>query len=591
MKIIQKGDFHYKIENDKAEIFKYDGDKKRLVIPSTINGVFITSLGENLFRKKSVTNVVLPQKLEIIGTGAFSETNLTDINFPESLLCIGDMAFCDTKLRDIKLPKTLKSIGGEYGCGAFANTLIKEFIIPDSVEEFNFQTFSADQGVGFDGNISAIEHIYIGKNVKPRWFGGRIFMHSVFKGCRKLANIEVHPENIYFTCVDNVLFDKEMKILYKYPPQKMEKVYTIPEDVETVNDFAFEYAQLERVIVCEGLKSIDDGAFRESRLNEINIPESVEYINIGYYVDRGEIFIPSYPKDVKFLVSGGNTHYAVVNGTLKYIKEPNADAGIPSTQANDAKETYTCGDYTYRITENHGAKITQYNGKPLLRIEIPETLDRYPVAEINAGFHNCSWRSPFTHPYCPDIFCLPGTIENFDARIFEHDICNLWRVEIDESNPHYIVVDDVVYSKDLSELVFYPPCREGEFFKTPDSVVIISDCAFCRTRHLKTLVISKSVKDIGKIINDKYNVNIKKTLPCSIETIVLENSIELAWRIMGVEYTKAVYIPSCVTEFCKIYPARLSMQPKIYCQKDTAAECFAIKYGLDYEIIDKYPEY
>lgn len=73
---------------------------------------------------------------------------------------------------------------------------------------------------------------------------------------------------------------------------------------------------------------------------------------------------------------------------------------------------------------------------------------------------------------------------------------NLEEIVIPETNEDFFMVDGVVYSKDMSQLVFYPPMKKEETYVTPSCVKLVDYCAF-GNKYLKNIVISDSVTEIS----------------------------------------------------------------------------------------------
>ena len=59
-------------------------------------------------------------------------------------------------------------------------------------------------------------------------------------------------------------------------------------------------------------------------------------------------------------------------------------------------------------------------------------------------------------------------------------------------NANYMAQDGVLYSKDASTLVCYPPSKEGTKFKLPDSVTTVAGFAFYTTNHLEEIDFNKA---------------------------------------------------------------------------------------------------
>lgn len=87
--------FTYTTNNNTITINKYTGSDGAVTIPSTINGLPVTSLGANAFYSCSnVISVTIPASVTSIGDGAFSNcTSLTGVYFKGNTPSIGSTVF------------------------------------------------------------------------------------------------------------------------------------------------------------------------------------------------------------------------------------------------------------------------------------------------------------------------------------------------------------------------------------------------------------------------------------------------------------------------------------------------------------------
>ena len=93
-----------------------DDEVQNLVIPSELNGVKITKIGDTFADKNDLVglglkSVVIPNGITEIGAYAFNGNQLTSITIPNSVTTIGDFAFYWNKLTSVTIPNSVTSIG------------------------------------------------------------------------------------------------------------------------------------------------------------------------------------------------------------------------------------------------------------------------------------------------------------------------------------------------------------------------------------------------------------------------------------------------------------------------------------------------
>lgn len=80
---------------------------------------------------------------------------------------------------------------------------------------------------------------------------------------------------------------------------------------------------------------------------------------------------------------------------------------------------------------------------------------------------------------------------------------HLYSIEVDSENQWYKSANGVLYSKDKTELILYPPAKSGDLFIVPDTVKTICYAAFVGNLYLKKVVIPQSVTSIGHVAFNK----------------------------------------------------------------------------------------
>ena len=98
--------------------YKADAEKEAVVIPPSVNGYTITTIGSNAFNKESISTVTIPNTVTTIGENAFSNcSNLQSVTMGSSVATIGSCAFSSCmNLLQITIPASVTEIG-KYALG------------------------------------------------------------------------------------------------------------------------------------------------------------------------------------------------------------------------------------------------------------------------------------------------------------------------------------------------------------------------------------------------------------------------------------------------------------------------------------------
>ena len=163
-------DYTYTVTNGQAQITGYTGAGGDIVIPSSLDGVPVTSIGDNAFYScTGITSISLPSTLTSIGAYAFKGCKyLVSMNIPQNITSIGEGAFYNCyvleghitipegttditktfmgckKLSGISLPSTLTSIGNSAIRGCMS---LESIIIPQGVTSIGDSAFYEDNAL------------------------------------------------------------------------------------------------------------------------------------------------------------------------------------------------------------------------------------------------------------------------------------------------------------------------------------------------------------------------------------------------------------------------------------------------------------
>lgn len=193
----------------------------------------------------------------------------------------------------------------------------------------------------------------------------------------------------------------------------------------------------------EGVTHIGKQAFYENAaLTKLILPKSLENIaEDSFYL----------PELVEFTIDPENAEYTVENGIL-YTKDMTALIAYPAMHPNT---TYTFPD-----------SVTTISTSMFFKTAALETL------------------------------IIPATVtEILSTYALAFDNIQLKEIIVDEENPNYCSSNGILYSKDMTTLIFYPPCKNDTEYRMPNTVTFIRNHAFARLVYMEKLYFSPNLKD------------------------------------------------------------------------------------------------
>lgn len=368
----------------------------------------VTDIGDYAFYDCSnITAITLSEGVKNIGESAFGScSSITKITIPDSVTSIGDRAFngCSA-LKNITLSDGITNIGYQafYNTGYYnadgeesnwenntlyiGNYLIEvdaqklnngilngeipsEYIIKPGTKTIADMAFTDCKGyieykdfencVGltsiklpdgmvnigngvFDG-CTKLASIEIPKSVKN-------IGNSAFSGCISLTGINVSENNTAYCSENGVLYNKAKTEIMRFPCQKTDTSFTIPNGVTGIANGAFENCRnLTGITIPKGAKSIGDDVFSNCEgLTSITIPDSVTSIGSSAFYECIALTSAVIPNTV---TSIGNNAFLNRNK----LKDVYYDGSAEDWIAISKGENYSIADDI--ITYCAGIKIT-----------------------------------------------------------------------------------------------------------------------------------------------------------------------------------------------------------------------------------------
>ncbi len=427
----------------------------------------------------------------------------------------------------IEIEEGIIDIGGR----AFAHLYkAKSLSLPDSLEWINdggFYACESLESVEIPGGVQYIEG-------------------NAFDRCYSVKEYVISEENENFKTVDGVLYNGDMSWLMAYPAGSERSEFTVPGEVYEINNGAFRRANhLETVVLSNGVGVISDEAFAEcenlasvtlgATVGEIrnaafaSCPELKTAVFTGpepaelggdLFTDANEEFKVRYPAGAGWNVEDGI--WRTAHGQ-EYAAE--ADPGETSVVDSGEFENSEGQTFTWSVTN---AGLLTVNGEG----ELPQFHEDeggfggqapwYPyrglVREIvvGEGITALGHRSFADASYAHTV-SLPSTLEKLydsafaglgirelnlpaSVAVIENGAFDsfpkLERISLGEGAESYTIVDGVLYTADMTELVLYPAAKEGSTFEMPDDVVMVHPGAF-KHAQLETITLSENLEYIG----------------------------------------------------------------------------------------------
>lgn len=250
---------------------------------------------------------------------------------------------------------------------------IKEVIIPENLNDkkvVSIKNFT---------NYETITKIIISNNLVE-------LKYDAFNKFTNLKEINVLEENIIYSSLDGVLYDKEAKTLLVYPTSKKNEMFKVPNSVITVSDNAFSFSKKLMKIDLSNILSIGKNAFSDSSIISLIINKDG--------IEKNDETFNNCNESLKIIVN--EDFY------LNYINKWSDIQNI----IYSTKNVYN--QFLYQVV-NGKIEIIEYLGSEKY-LEIPSMIDGIEVTSIKGFAFNSNFDLKGLH--------LPNTIVNIENNAF-----------------------------------------------------------------------------------------------------------------------------------------------------------------------------
>ena len=412
-----------------------------IIIPQNV-----TKIGNGAFRDLAgLRSIVIPGTVKEIGDYAFSENpTLENVVIEEGVEKIGSNTFRGCiNLKKIQFPKSVTEMGSYCMC---ACTSLDNVELPPNITVLNGGTFESctnlkniklpENLIKMDGFVLAnnsIERLEIPDSVTT-------IQPNSFVGLYKLKEIVLGDKSIY-KYENGILMKKDGTNIYFMSDSVLKNTTTfyIPEGVQVYGIYIANY----------------------NNIKEIVIPKSLEGINVET--------LPISVESIK--VDEENKSYIVENKCL-YTKDKKAIIACFSKEKDItfAEGTERISRHSLRLAIN-AENISLPESLKTIEQESFTKLGRCQKLKLGKNVQNI-------HPLC---------------MIYKYDVS----VTIDEANPYYKIIDNVIYTKNGGKIVAVLSQIEGEFVLDNNVKYIGEQCFFYQIK-MESITINSNINSIVK---------------------------------------------------------------------------------------------
>ena len=517
------------------------------------NNPFMSSLDGVLFNKERTellryprglknSSYVVPASVRKICTNAFCLASVKSVKLSPSVKEIDNLAFslCFS-LKSIVFGKKLRVIGRNAftGCSALTSVEIPEGV--DTIERAAFAECASLQFAQLPSTVSYMRHPFI--------------------NCPSLKEVRVAKGNPFYSSEGGVLFNKDKTVLLKYPSNKADTVYRIPDTVKELEWNAFdEVKSLVRIAFPGSLHNINKDVFRACpSLTTLEIPKSLLHISREEFEECNSLNSVVFAEDVDTLdlyhfrlhpksvtlpaslqclhlylynegypipglgevkVSPDNRIFMSEDGVL-YNKDQTKVILYPSQKKDSVYIV------PHKVKNIQRALFVDSNIKTLV---LPDSLESIDYLSFSGCFSldtiviNHEFRLMYLSYRTPPITFFSygarsvriGKNVNIDE-IAGYLACDAHEFVVSEENPEYSSEDGVVFNKDKTRLILYPAGRKDSVYVVPSTVKEIAPNAFNKPDSLTSLILPDGLKTIDQNLLYECSFIKKLRLPPYVE--------------------------------------------------------------------------
>ncbi len=382
---IISGEYAYELNDDGSiTIINYGGSEKVLEIPSSIDGLVVSTIGYGAFAEsKSIEQLVIPSSVKIIEDNAFSQcSQLMQLTIPNSVVRIGTNAFrgCSS-LRSVEIPNSLKELptGMFFDCTSLESVSIPEGITSIganvfgncySLRDVTLPNTLTTIGDGMFANCVSLESIDIPTGVT-------VIGTNAFAGCLTLTSISVPNtvktigQSAFKDCIaleSIVLPDSILGMGYAaFSGCASLKTVNIPAGLTRLTNAVFSgCSSLESIEIPSTITELGDSVFSGCvSLKDITLPNSITEIGKETFQYCSSLENITLPEDLKEIPIGLFRYC----DSLKQVHVPNGVTNIEGYAFADCQSLESVS--LPNTIVSGGLAVGIFSNSPKVEVSVP----------------------------------------------------------------------------------------------------------------------------------------------------------------------------------------------------------------------------
>ena len=291
-------------------------------------------------------NHVFYQKIDTGYIALFTDYLQKEVVLKDGTVEIAESAFKGNfvdELKSVVLPSTVKRIGKN----AFLNSGLEELYMQEGVEVIEANAFCNCRLTNFllPASIKSFDSSSIDNN--------------------PIEKIIVEENNLYYTSVDGILYNKDMTKLIRFPEKKKVKKFVVPSTVIDIGKAFYNCRELQVVVLSDKIKHLWRNALSGCLIKKIYLNSDLIYIDVAF--------------NIALAVGSNNVEIygSSTCGLAEHILQRGFSRNIKYIPYGMEEICYNSSDF-YVVPYKKGVAIISYCGQEKY-VKVPEQIGGYPV--------------------------------------------------------------------------------------------------------------------------------------------------------------------------------------------------------------------